>query len=96
MTQDTETQILVELRSIREQLDQVTADGERFAVDRAADNERFAADRAADNERFAADRAADNERFKEYRQATQWVVQLAFGLIASATIITIVGTIFNR
>jgi hypothetical protein len=74
MTQDTETQILVELRSIKEQLDQVTADSERFA----------------------ADRAADNERFKEYRQATQWVVQLAFGLIASATIITIVGTIFKR
>ena len=37
-----------------------------------------------------------NEKFADYRQATQWVVQLAFGLIASATIITIVATIFKR
>lgn len=43
-----------------------------------------------------ADMEKSNERFNEYRQATQWVVQLAFGLIASATIITIVGTIFKR
>jgi hypothetical protein len=37
-----------------------------------------------------------NEKFSDYRQATQWVVQLAFGLIASATVITIVSTIFKR
>ena len=37
-----------------------------------------------------------DEKFVEYRQATQWVVQLAFGLIASATVITIVSTIFKR
>ena len=37
-----------------------------------------------------------NEKFVEYRQATQWVVQLAFGLIASATVITIVSTVFKR
>jgi hypothetical protein len=43
-----------------------------------------------------ADMEKSNERFNEYRQATQWVVQLAFGLIASATIITIIGTIFKR
>jgi hypothetical protein len=43
-----------------------------------------------------ADMEKSNERFNEYRQATQWVVQLAFGLIASATIITIVSTIFKR
>ena len=37
-----------------------------------------------------------NEKFADYRQATQWVVQVAFGLIASATVITIVSTIFKR
>ena len=37
-----------------------------------------------------------NEKFADYPQATQWVVQLAFGLIASATVITIVSTIFKR
>lgn len=37
-----------------------------------------------------------DEKFVEYRQATQWVVQLSFGLIASATLITIVSTVFKR
>jgi hypothetical protein len=37
-----------------------------------------------------------NERFAEYRQATQWVVQLAFTLIASATITVILSTVLRR
>lgn len=41
-----------------------------------------------DNERF-------NERFNEYRQATQWVVQLAFTLIASATITVIITSVLR-
>jgi hypothetical protein len=36
-----------------------------------------------------------NEKFDTYQKATQWVVQLAFGLIASATIIVIVLNILN-
>ena len=47
-------------------------------------------------ERAVTDTEKFNEKFIEYRQATQWVVQLAFGLIASATVITIVSTIFKR
>jgi hypothetical protein len=74
MTQDTENQILIELRSVNDRLDRLSAE-----VDKAV----------TDADRF-------NEKFAEYRQATQWVVQLAFGLIASATIITIVSTIFKR
>jgi ABC-type multidrug transport system fused ATPase/permease subunit len=35
-------------------------------------------------------------RFDDYRTATQWVVQLAFGLIASATVITVVSSVFRR
>ena len=47
-------------------------------------------DKANDNtERF-------NEKFVEYRQATQWVVQLSFSLIASATIITLASAVFKR
>lgn len=42
-----------------------------------------------DNERF-------NERFTNYQQATQSLVNLAFGLIASATVITIVSAVFKR
>lgn len=36
-----------------------------------------------------------DERFSNYQQATQWVVQLAFGLIASATVIVIVTSVFK-
>ncbi|MGB3535623.1 MAG: hypothetical protein WBA13_19170 [Microcoleaceae cyanobacterium] len=36
-----------------------------------------------------------DERFSNYQQATQWVVQLAFGLIVSATIIVIVSNVLD-
>ena len=47
-------------------------------------------------ERAVTDTKKFNEKFVEYRQATQWVVQFAFGLVSSATVITIVSTIFKR
>ena len=34
-----------------------------------------------------------DERFSNYQQATQWMIQLAFGLIASATVIVIVSNV---
>jgi uncharacterized protein YoxC len=34
-----------------------------------------------------------DEKFKNYQQATQWVVQLAFTLIASATITVIITSV---
>ncbi len=37
-----------------------------------------------------------NDKFEVYRQATQSLVNLAFGLIASATVITIVSAVFKR
>jgi uncharacterized protein YlxW (UPF0749 family) len=37
-----------------------------------------------------------NQRFSDYQQATQWVVQLAFTLIASATITVIVTSVLKR
>ncbi len=42
-----------------------------------------------DNEKF-------NDRFSNYQQATQSLVSLAFGLIASATVITVVSAVFKR
>jgi hypothetical protein len=36
-----------------------------------------------------------DEKFSNYQQATQWVVQLAFSLIVSATIIVIVTNVLN-
>jgi predicted nucleic acid-binding Zn-ribbon protein len=88
MTQDTENQILIELRSVSDRLDHLSGDVEKLS----GDVEKLSGDvdkAVTDTEKF-------NEKFSEYRQATQWVVQLAFGLIASATIITIVSTIFKR
>jgi hypothetical protein len=37
-----------------------------------------------------------NEKFDNYQKATQSLVSLAFGLIASATVFTVVSSIFRR
>lgn len=37
-----------------------------------------------------------NIRFTAYQQASQWVVNLAFGLLATATITTIVSAVAHR
>jgi ABC-type transporter Mla subunit MlaD len=37
-----------------------------------------------------------NDKFDNYQKASQSVVNLAFGLIASATIVTVVSHIFPR
>lgn len=37
-----------------------------------------------------------NEQFRNYQQATQWVVQLAFTLIASATLTVIITAVLKR
>lgn len=37
-----------------------------------------------------------DERFEVYQKATQWVVQLAFGLIASATVTILITSIVRR
>jgi hypothetical protein len=37
-----------------------------------------------------------NQKFGNYQKATQWVVQLAFSLIAAATVTVIVSTVLGR
>jgi predicted nucleic acid-binding Zn-ribbon protein len=49
-----------------------------------------------DVEALSSDAKKFDERFADYRQATQWVVQLAFTLIASATITVIVTSVLRR
>ncbi|MBE9232487.1 hypothetical protein IQ231_12555 [Cuspidothrix issatschenkoi LEGE 03284] len=44
-------------------------------------------------EELKTDVAKSNEKFEVYRQATQSLVNLAFGLIAGVTIITVVGAV---
>jgi hypothetical protein len=37
-----------------------------------------------------------NEKFNNYQQAVQWVIQLAFSLIASATITIIISSVLRK
>lgn len=49
-----------------------------------------------DVERSSEETRRFNDRFGNYQQATQWVVQLAFTLIASATLTVIITAVFKR
>jgi hypothetical protein len=50
----------------------------------------------ADSVELRTDVEKSNEKFEIYRQATQSIVNLAFGLIASATVITVISSVFKR
>ncbi|MDX2231733.1 MAG: hypothetical protein NW220_19025 [Leptolyngbyaceae cyanobacterium bins.349] len=76
------------LQDLVNRLDQTLADNERFK----ADNDRFKAELDKFNDRFER----NQERFDNYQKATQWVVQLAFTLIASATITVIITSVFRK
>jgi nitrate/nitrite-specific signal transduction histidine kinase len=47
-------------------------------------------------ETLTEDIERSNERFNNYQQAVQWVVQLAFSLIASATITIIISSVLRK
>ena len=47
-------------------------------------------------DRLSNDSQKFNDRFSNYQQATQWVVQLAFTLIASATITVIITSVVRK
>jgi len=47
-------------------------------------------------DKLSADVEKSNDKFEVYRQANQSLVNLAFGLIASATVATVVSLIFRR
>ena len=47
----------------------------------------------ADVSGLKTDMKNSNTKFDNYQKATQWVVNLAFSLIASATVITVVFSI---
>lgn len=49
-----------------------------------------------DVEQISKDNEKFNDRFANYQQANQSLVNLAFGLIASATVITVVSAVFKR
>ena len=45
---------------------------------------------------FRIDLDKFNDRFSNYQQAVQWVVQLAFTLIGSATVTIIISSVLRR
>ena len=47
-------------------------------------------------DKLSIDVERSNDKFDNYQKATQWVVQLAFTLIASATLTVILSTVFNQ
>jgi hypothetical protein len=83
MTQNTETEPT--LSDIINRLDKLDTDLREFSTSVSKDVEKL----STDVEKF-------NDRFTNYQQATQWVVQLAFTLIASATITIIIAGVFKR
>ncbi|KGF71602.1 hypothetical protein DO97_17320 [Neosynechococcus sphagnicola sy1] len=77
-----------ELTEVLKRLDDIAA--EQHSFDSKLDK------LSAEQEKFSADQEKFNDRFSNYQQATQWVVQLAFTLIASATLTVIITAIFKR
>jgi hypothetical protein len=51
---------------------------------------------SVDVDKLSVEQERFNERFGNYQQATQWVVQLAFTLIASATLTVIITAVFRK
>ncbi|MCC3414269.1 MULTISPECIES: hypothetical protein [unclassified Microcoleus] len=51
---------------------------------------------SANVDKLSRDSEKFNDRFSNYQQATQWVVQLAFTLIASATITVIITSVLRK
>jgi predicted nuclease with TOPRIM domain len=51
---------------------------------------------ATEFDRLATDNEKFNDRFDNYQKATQWVVQLAFTLIASATLTVIIASVVTK
>jgi hypothetical protein len=47
-------------------------------------------------ETLTEDIERSNKRFNNYQQAVQWIVQLAFSLIASATITIIISSVLRK
>lgn len=69
------------LADVLEKLNQVSTDVDKLTTE---------VDKLSrDSEKF-------NERFANYQQAMQWVVQLAFTLIASATITIIISSVLRH
>ena len=95
MTPEQEQQMFDTVESISVRLDQLTTDVEKLDSNvKTLDSHVKTLD--SNVERLNADIEKFNDRFSNYQQATQWVVQLAFSLIASATVVIIISSVFVK
>ncbi|MGB3262969.1 MAG: hypothetical protein WBA89_03345 [Microcoleus sp.] len=76
------------LGDVIEKLDRLSTDVEKLS----AEVEKLSTDVEKTNDK--TDRF--NDKFDNYQKATQWVVQLAFTLIASATITVIITSVLRK
>jgi tetrahydromethanopterin S-methyltransferase subunit B len=81
MTPEQEQQLFTTVDAIKVDVDKLTTN-----VDKLTTNV----------DKLTTDVEKFNDRFSNYQQATQWVVQLAFSLIASATVVIIVSNVLNK
>ena len=89
MTQDEfQKQVINSLDRLTGDVEKLTGDVEKLT----GDVEKL----TGDVEKLDRDSERYNDRFSNYQQATQSLVNLAFGLIASATVITVVSAVFKR
>jgi predicted nuclease with TOPRIM domain len=94
------------LDQIVQKLDELVEDNKRrdakfdkLELDLVADNQKLndKFDKlVSDNEKFSDKLDKSNDKFDTYQKATQWVVQLAFSLIASATVTVILTSVLRR
>lgn len=88
MTPEQEQQLFSTVQSIDKRVGQLTTDVGQLTTD---------VEQLSTNvKKLDMDVEKFNERFSNYQQATQWVVQLAFSLIASATIVIIVSNVLGK
>ncbi|MDJ0597435.1 MAG: hypothetical protein QNJ37_01105 [Crocosphaera sp.] len=95
------TDVIQKLDKLTGHVEKLTSDVEHLSSDvehLSSDVENLSSDvenLSSDVENLSSEMKRFDERFSDYRQATQWVVQLAFTLIASATITVIITSVLK-
>jgi predicted nucleic acid-binding Zn-ribbon protein len=95
MTQSNETTLSDVVVSINKLTEGLEKTNERIKEGQIKTDDRIDA-LASEVKQLREDTDRFNHRYEDYRQATQWVVQLAFTLIASATLTVIVTSVLRR
>jgi regulator of replication initiation timing len=83
------------LRELIDKVDGISAENQLIISENkqiSAENKQI----SAENKQIVTENRAYNDKSDTYQKATQWVVQLAFSLIASATITVIITSVFRK